>query len=91
MQSALKLTATVLPGKRVEFTAPELTEGECVEVIVLKDVPVEDAPVGVTPQPAHQFASAWDFIQSLPPSNLTAEDWERMEREFQEERNSWGD
>ncbi len=86
MQSALKLTATVLSGKRVEFTAPELTEGECIEVIVLKD-----APVSVIPKPEPQFASAWDFIQSLPPSNLTAEDWERMEREFQEERNSWGD
>lgn len=86
MQSALKLTATVLPGRRVEFTAPELTEGERVEVIVLKDAPAETAPE--VPQ---QFASAWDFLQSLPPSNLTAEDWERIEREFQEDRNSWGD
>ena len=36
MQSAIKLTARVLPEKRIEFTAPELTEGEDVELIVLK-------------------------------------------------------
>ena len=27
MQSALKLTATMLLGTRIEFTVPELTEG----------------------------------------------------------------
>ena len=82
MQSALKLIATVLPGKRVEFTSPELTEGECVEVIVLshQTKPEIEAKQGV-----------WDFVQSLPPSTLTTEDWERIEREFQEDRNSWGD
>ena len=82
MQSALKLTATVLPGKRVEFTSPELTEGECVEVIVLtkETQPEVEAKQGV-----------WDFVQSLPPSTLTAEDWVNIEREFQEDRNSWGD
>lgn len=83
MQSALKLTTKVLPGKRIEICDPELTEGEDVELIVLRAAePVADPP---------QFASAWDFIQSLPPSTLTMEDWERIEREFKEERNSWGD
>ena len=86
MQSALKLKATILPGKRVEFIAPELTEGECVEVIIPKD-----APAAAAPEPPRQFETAWEFIQSLPPSTLTGEDWERMEREFYEERNSWGD
>ena len=47
MQAALKLTARVLPGKRSEFTAPELTEGEDVELIVLqsdKSVPPSAQP-----------------------------------------------
>ena len=35
MQSALRTRATVLPGKRVEVSAPELREGETVEVIVV--------------------------------------------------------
>ena len=56
MQSALKVKTRVLPGKRVEVTAPELVEGEDVELIILK-------PETSTEQP-RQFASAWDFLQS---------------------------
>ncbi len=82
MQSALKLTTRVLPGKRIEVYAPELTEGEDVELIVLKG---KEAPQ------VEEKQGVWDFIQSLPSSTLTMEDWERIEREFQEERNSWGD
>ena len=85
MQSALKLTARVLPGKRVEFTAPELTEGEDVELIVLK------ADEATPKEQQTDRQGVWDFIQSLPLSTLTMEDWERIEREFQEDRNSWGD
>ena len=33
MQAALRLKAIVLPGHRVEFGAPELMEGEEVELI----------------------------------------------------------
>ena len=36
MQAALKMKTRVLPGKRVEVTAPELVEGEDVELIILK-------------------------------------------------------
>lgn len=86
MQSALKLKATVLPGKRVEFTAPELTEGECVEVIVLKDAPVTDAP-----PPTRQFKDALEYVNSLTPIERTPEEWAEVERQFQEERNAWGD
>jgi len=34
MQAAIKLKTRVLPGKRIEFTSPELLEGEEVEVVV---------------------------------------------------------
>ena len=83
MQSAIKLTTTVLPGNRVEIVAPELVEGEDVELIILK------AENGNKKQ--RQFASAWEYIESLNPVERTAEEWEEIEREFYEERSSWGD
>ena len=83
-QTAIKLTAHVLPGKRLEVYAPELVEGTDVELIVLQS----EAPA--SPQ-IEEPMGVWDYIQSLPPSNLTMEDWERIEREFRAERDSWGD
>lgn len=69
MQAALKLTARVLPGKRVEFTAPELTEREDVELIVLKS--------GASgPLQARPFASAWTYLQSLRLVARTPEEWD---------------
>ena len=35
MQSALRMETTVLPGHRLEISAPELPEGTKVEVIVI--------------------------------------------------------
>jgi hypothetical protein len=85
MQSALKVRTRVLPGKRVEVTAPELLEGEDVELIILK-------PDGaVTTEPPRQFKSVIEFIDSLKPVERTPEEWAAIEREFYEERNSWGD
>jgi hypothetical protein len=78
MQAALKLTARVLPGKRIEFTAPELTEGEDVELIVLKPY-----------QTVSPFATAWEYLQSLKPVEHTAEEWEAIERDLQAEKDSW--
>jgi len=46
MQSALRLETTVLPGHRVEITAPELPEGATVEVIVVLP---ETAPAKTLP------------------------------------------
>lgn len=56
MQTTLRLETTVLPGHRVEVTAPELPEGARVEVtVVLLD----------SPKP--QFGSMLEFLDSLPP------------------------
>lgn len=81
-QTAIRLTTRVLSGKRVEFTAPELNEGEEVELIILKTEP-EHAPP--------QFASAWEYLQSFEPQMHTPEEWAEIERQFQGERNAWGD
>jgi hypothetical protein len=79
MQAALTLTTTVLPGHRIEVDAPELTEGEEIELIVLRQ----------EPSASGEYIPALDYLNSLGPSQLTMADWERIEREIQEEKNSW--
>ena len=77
-KTALQVTAKVLPGNRIEVSAPELTEGQAVEVILL-----------LPPRPAVEKPSALDIIKSLPPGPHSYPTWEEFERAFQEERNSW--
>lgn len=81
-QAAIKRIARVLPGKRVEFCAPELTEGEEVELIVLKSV-------SSVPPLAQPFATAWEYLQSLKPVEHTPEEWEMIEHELQANKDSW--
>jgi len=84
MQAALKLEAAVLPGKRIEFSAPELPESGEVELIVVLPEDTTPAPTG-----AGKIQDVWDYIQSLPPVQRTPEEWAEVEREFREERNAW--
>lgn len=78
MQAALRLKAQVLPGKRVEFSAPELPEGGEVELIVVLP---ETTP--------NRFSCAQDYLDSLPPLSRSPEEWAEIEREFIEERIAW--
>jgi hypothetical protein len=39
MQTALRIQTTILPGHRIEIAAPELPEGQWVEVIVVLAAP----------------------------------------------------
>lgn len=78
MQSTLRMETTVLPGHRLELTAPELPEGAKVEVIVV--LPSSSEP---------QFASALEFLQSLPPGPRAFKTWDEYEQHLREERNSW--
>ena len=80
MQAALRLKTTVLSGRRIEVVARELDEGEEVELIVLRQEP---------PSATTGYIPALDFLDSLPPSELTTDDWERIEQEIQEAKNSW--
>jgi hypothetical protein len=84
MQTALKLTARVQPGKRIEFTAPELPDSGEVELFVV--LPEKG---GSTGESKAQKQGVWDYIQSLEPVKRTPEEWAAVEREFQEERDSW--
>jgi len=78
MQATLRLETTVLPGKRIEFSAPELPEGAKVEVIVL-----------FPKNGRQQFKSALEFLESLPPGPRAFKTWEEYEHHLREERASW--
>jgi hypothetical protein len=70
----------VLPGNKVEVTANGLREGQDVEVTI--------RPLTKNERAGGQ-GGILDFIDSLPPSRKTPEEWAQFEREFQEERDSW--
>jgi hypothetical protein len=78
MQLALRLETTVLPGHRLEISAPELPEGAKVEVIVL--LPEKPKPPRI---------SVLEFLESLPPGPRAFPTWDEYERHLQEEKNSW--
>jgi len=80
MQTALRVTTRVLPGHRLEIVAPELTDGDAVEVFVVMDRPAETAA---------QPLSLMEFLDSLPPGPRSAPTWEEIERNLQEDRDSW--
>jgi hypothetical protein len=76
--SALRLETTVLPGHRLEVSAPELPEGARVELII-----------ALLPKPERQFASALEFLQSLPPGPRAFRTWEEYEQHLREEKDAW--
>ncbi|MGH7174173.1 MAG: hypothetical protein ACRELG_28220 [Gemmataceae bacterium] len=78
MQTALRMETTVLPGHRLEISHPELPEGAKVEVIVV-----------LSEKPQAKFASALEFLESLPPGPRAFPTWEEYEKHLQEEKNAW--
>ena len=86
-QTALRLKTRTFGGKRIEIVVPELNDDEEIELIILRSEPT--APPTEPEKP--KFASALEFLRSLPQRNLTPEQWEKAEREMREERDSWGD
>ena len=78
MQTALRLETTVLPGHRLEVTAPELPDGAKVEVIV------------VLPEEAKQHRlSMLELVESLPPGPRAFKTWEEYEQHLREEKAVW--
>ena len=78
MQTALRMETTVLPGHRLEISAPELPEGAKVEVIVV---------LPENPQPRR--VSMLEFIESLPPGPRAFPTWEEYEKHLREEKDAW--
>jgi hypothetical protein len=78
MQTALRMETTVLPGHRLELSAPELPEGAKVEVIIVLPETL--------PPPRR---SMLEFLATLPPGPLLFKTPEEANRYLQEERDSW--
>ena len=78
MAAALKLKSLVLPGNRVEFIAPELPEGAEIDITI-----------SVCEPPRRTSRSVLDIIKARHPSRLSDEEWRRIERDLQEDRDSW--
>ena len=72
-----RTTARVGPGHRIEIVAPEIAEGERMEVILL---PMKEKPVAF---------STIDLLLSQDRPVRDAAYWEERERELQESRDSW--
>ena len=87
MNAALHIRTTVLPGKRIEVSAPELPEGTAVDVFLV--LPTQ--PTILSPDAPPRFGSVLDFLESLPksPSPRAFATWEEYEKHLQAERDSW--
>ena len=69
MRAALRTETTVLPGHRLEISAPELPEGAKVEVIVI-----------LADKPEPRRMSMLEFLESLPPGPRAFKTWEEYEQ-----------
>ncbi|MBI2808405.1 MAG: hypothetical protein HYX68_25740 [Planctomycetes bacterium] len=76
MQTTLHIETTVLPGNRVEFTAPGLPEGTTVEVTVV-------------PKSAVPRTSMLEYLKTLPLGPLVFKTPAEVDEYIQEERNAW--
>lgn len=81
MQAALRLTARVQAGHRLEINSPELPEGADVDIFVVM-------PESAT-KPVGEPVPLMEFLDSLPPGPRSAATWEEIERHLQEDRDSW--
>ena len=77
-QPALHVRTEVLPGHRVEITAPELKEGESVDVFLVIAQPADERKRSIA-----------EFLASLPPGPRLFKTAEEVDKYLQEERNSW--
>jgi hypothetical protein len=75
----VRVTTRVLPGRRIEISAAELREGQDVEVTIETVELAKHSP----------RKGILDFINTLPPSTKSAEEWAEFEKEFRQERDSW--
>jgi hypothetical protein len=80
MNAAYHTTTTVLPGHRIEITAPDLPEGETVDVVVVPKPPRKGTE--------KTGPSIFDIIAGLKGHRLFRTP-EEVDRYVNEERDSW--
>jgi hypothetical protein len=76
--TALYIKARVQSGNKIEINAPELQEGQEVDIFLIP-----------RPSAAPARRSVLDFLDSLPPGPRSAPTWDEIERQFHEERAAW--
>ena len=76
--SVVRQRVQVMPGHRVVLVAPELNDGEWVEVVIRADADL-----------ATQKTNVLAFVDSLPAGPRAVADWDAYERLLQQERESW--
>ena len=75
--SVIRQTVQVLTGHRVEIVAPELMDGDWVEVVVSS-----------SSAPARSATSLLKFIDSLPSGPRAASDWNDYEAQLRQNHES---
>jgi hypothetical protein len=78
LRTALHITARVQSGSKIEITAPELQEGQDVDVFLV-----------ARPSETPSRPSVLEFLDALPPGPRSAPTWDEVDRQFQEERDAW--
>ncbi len=78
MQTSLRIETTVLPGHRVEVSAPELPEGAKVDVFVV-----------LSEQSFPRRRSMLEFLATLPPGPLLFKTPQEADQYVQKERDQW--
>ena len=68
--------------QQVEIAAPELPDGEAVDVFVVMPTPTPSMEPVTATQPLMEFPD------SLPPGPRSAPTWKEIKRNLQEDRNS---
>ncbi len=81
-QTTIRLKTKVLPGHRIEVVAPELEEGQDIELIVLPDVEVSSTE-------PEERVSLLDFVKTVTPGPRPFATWREYERALQEEKEAW--
>ena len=78
IENSLQYETVVQKDHRVEVTSPELAEGTKVQVYLV-------------PAPERPRQNILEFLESLPASTRTAEEWAEYDAELRRERDSWDD
>jgi hypothetical protein len=85
MSQILRIETTILPGRRIEITSPDLPESGPVEVVVVVPAPTTSSGV----EQDHRAESVLEFLDRLPVRHHSAEWWAEREAELAKDRDSW--
>jgi hypothetical protein len=86
MSQILRIETTILPGRRIEITSPDLPESGPVEVMVV--VPQAAASTGEQLE-GKRKETILEFLDRLPARHHSPGWWAQRESELAKDRDSW--